>query len=350
MAARLVEIYVPDTEVGRLRVILGHHSRRFWRETVPDGQEKFTCIVQQRYTERLLEELDREFAEVPSFAAIVAQLEAVLPPVEETPETELPGPADLRPPTALERFFSRDRLSTDELYDDIDESVHIRPSYLLTVALSAVIAGLGMRSGQTAVVIGAMIVAPLLGPTMGLALAATVGNAALGKRAFATLAVGCILAVVSGILLGAIVTIDPLVAELKNRTVVQPADITLALACGAAGVLAFSRGSSLTLVGVMIAVALVPPLAAGGIYIGAGHPIAGLNALYLFAVNLICLNVAGIAMFLIQGLPPKSWRLTGGIMLMWATLLFLLASLMAGRILFGLASMEAVARYLVNSV
>ena len=101
MAARLVEIYVPDTEVGRLRVILGHHSRRFWRETVPDGQEKFTCIVQQRYTERLLEELDREFAEVPSFAAIVAQLEAVLPPVEETPETELPGPADLRPPTAL---------------------------------------------------------------------------------------------------------------------------------------------------------------------------------------------------------------------------------------------------------
>ena len=58
MAARLVEIFLPDDEVGRLMEILPRHCRRFWRETVPGGQEKFSCIIQQRYTERLLDELD----------------------------------------------------------------------------------------------------------------------------------------------------------------------------------------------------------------------------------------------------------------------------------------------------
>jgi uncharacterized hydrophobic protein (TIGR00271 family) len=124
--------------------------------------------------------------------------------------------------------------------------VEIRPTFVLTVTLSAIIAGLGMHSGQVAVVIGAMIIAPLLGPTMGLALAATVGDWKLGKRAVATLTLGCALAVAAGMMIGAVVTIDPSASELRNRTLVQPADIALALACGAAGVLAFSRGASLS--------------------------------------------------------------------------------------------------------
>lgn len=335
MSARLVQIYLPEDQVRLLEQILARHTRRYWRETVPGAQEKFTCIVQQRYTERLLLDLEAAFALVPSFAAHVAQLEAVIPAVEETPGTELPLSSDLPPPTALERFFSRDRLSTDELYDDIEEGLHVRPSYLLTVVLSAVIAGLGMRSGQTAVVIGAMIIAPLLGPTMGLALAATLGDRRLGRQAAATLAIGCLLAVLSGLAVGLLVTIDPLVPELHNRTLVQPADIALALACGAAGVLAFSRGTSLSLVGVMVAVALVPPLAASGIYVGAGLPQEGAGALFLFAVNLVCVNVAGIAMFLFQGLPPKDWRLTTGIMVLWGMLLLLLGAMMAGRVFLG---------------
>ena len=346
MSARLIQIYLPDNQVAKLEKILPKHSRKYWRETVPGSQEKYSCIVQQRYTERLLADLDDAFASIPTFTVYVTKLEAVVPPIEETPNTELPLDSDIPPPTALERFFSRDRLSTDELYDDIDGSLHLRPSYLLTVVLSALIAGLGMRSGQTAVVIGAMIIAPLLGPTMGLALAATVGDGRLGRQAAVTLSIGCLFAVLSGWVLGHIVAIDPLVPELRNRTVVQPADVALALACGAAGVLAFSRGASLALVGVMIAVALVPPLAAAGVYIGAGYFAAGASALFLFAVNLICVNVSGITLFLIQGLPPKNWRLTGGILAIWAFLLALLTSMMAGRILFGFGSLETILSYL----
>ncbi len=280
MSARLVEIFLPESRIKSLEEILPGHSRKYWREAVPGGQEKYSCVVQQRYVERLLGELDKAYADEPTFTAYVTTLEAVLPPVQETAETELPTNDVLRPPSAIERFFSRDRISTDELYDDIEESLHIKPNYLLTVVLSSVIAGLGMRSGQTAVVIGAMVIAPLLGPTMGLALAATVGNARLGGKAAATLLVGSIFAILAGMLVGVLVTIDPSVSELHNRTIVQPADIALALACGAAGVLALSRGASLSLVGVMIAVALVPPLAATGIFLGDGQPLIAGRALF----------------------------------------------------------------------
>lgn len=346
MSARLVQIFLPDDQSGRLEEILARHTRRFWREAVPGDQEKYSCIVQQRYTERLLDELTEQFESVPAFTAFVARLEAVVPAVEETPDTELPLPAGLPPPTALERFFTRDRLSTDELYDDIEQSLQIRPSYLLTATLAAIIAGLGMLSGQTAVVIGAMIIAPLLGPTMGMALAATVGNSTLGRQAATTLGVGSLFAVLAGFLLGHIVVVDPLVAELRNRTVVQPADVALALACGAAGVLAFSRGASLSLVGVMIAVALIPPLSAAGIYLGTGYPVAGAQALFLYAVNLVCVNVAGTVMFLIQGLPPRSWRLTGGILTIWAILLVMLMSMIAGRVFLGFGSWDTMIGYL----
>lgn len=348
MAARLIEIFLPENEIAQLEGILTRHCRRFWREAVPGGQEKYSCIVQQRYAERLLGELESSFGGLPTFTAYVSLLEAVLPPVEETAETELPPRETLRPPTAVERFFSRDRISTDELYDDIEESLHVTPSFLLTVILSAMIAALGMRSGQTAVVIGAMIIAPLLGPTMGVALAATVGNAALGRKAALTLFVGSFFAILAGVLVGYLATIDPLVPELKNRTIVQPADIALALACGAAGVLSFSRGASLTLVGVMIAVALVPPLAATGIFLGIGEPIVAGNALFLFAVNLVCVNVAGIVMFLIQGLPPKNWRMTSGILGLWVFILLVLASMTAGRLVLGLGTLHAVGRYLTG--
>lgn len=63
-----------------------------------------------------------------------------MPPVEETPATELRLSEDLPPPTRLDRFFSRDRLGTDELYDDMAASLHLRPSFMLTVTLSAIIA------------------------------------------------------------------------------------------------------------------------------------------------------------------------------------------------------------------
>lgn len=331
MSARLVEIIIPDAQVPRAKSIIGKHCSRFWQEAVPGDLEKFSCVVARRSIELLIAKLDQAFGDVAGFSVLVLQVEAVLPELPELVDiAPLPSGAQ-KPPSKLEVFFTRDRISTNELYDDIEVSLQLRPNYLLTVILSALIAALGMRSGQTAVVIGAMIIAPLLGPTMALAMAATVGDARLGRRASTTLVVGISAALMFTFLLGLFIEIDPAVSELRNRTIVHPADIALALACGAAGVLAFSRGASLSLVGVMIAVALVPPIAAAGLFFGSGDPMLGLRALFLLATNLVCINVAGIVTFLLQGLPPRNWRITSGIFLIWLVILLLFVGLIGGR-------------------
>lgn len=344
MSAKLVSVIVADGDVGAAQEVIARHCRRFWQEPVPGRREKFSCVVQPRYVERLLDELDARFSTSTGFSATVAALEAVLPSIEETLETALPLDEQV-PPTRLEAFFSRDRISTDEIFDDIEESLAIRPAYLLTVALSAVIAALGMRSGQVAVVIGAMVIAPLLGPTMGMALAATVGDRQMAVRAGATLLVGAVVAVLAAFLLALVIEVDPRVPEVFNRSIVHPADIALALACGAAGVLAFSRGASLSLVGVMIAVALVPPLAAAGLYLGKGYSSLAAGAFFLFSVNLVCVNLSGIVMFLFQGLPPKNWRITSGILIIWAIILLLFLGMMVGRIAFGIGSFDWIEQF-----
>lgn len=346
MAGRLVLVVVPESETSAARDLIARNCRRHWQAATSDQLVQFSCIVQRRYIERFLTDLESRFGQIAGFTVVVAPVEAIVPALPESITATLPAAPGLPPPSRLEAFFSRDRISTDELYDDIEASVAVRPAYLLTVVLSALIAALGMRSGQTAVVIGAMVIAPLLGPTMGMALAATVGSWTLGRHAVRTLAAGVILALVSTTALGRIIAIDLAVPELLNRSIVHPADVALALASGAAGVLAFSQGALLSLIGVMIAVALVPPLAAAGLFFGNGYGALGLNALFLFTTNLVCINVAGIAMFLVQGLSPKSWRLTGGVLAVWSAILLILVALVAGRVAFGVASLELVNRIL----
>lgn len=334
MSARLVEIIVPDAEVPQAKAIIAKHCSRFWQEPVPDGLEKYSCVVPSRSIEPLIAELDGNFKGIEGFSVLVLQVEAVLPEIPELEEIT-PSASNRKPPSKLEVFFTRDRISTNELYDDIEASLELRPNYLLTVILSALIAALGMRSGQTAVVIGAMIIAPLLGPTMAMAMAATLGDKALGRKAIITLVTGILAALVFTYVLGMFIEVNSLVPELRNRTIVHPADIALALACGAAGVLAFSQGASLSLVGVMIAVALVPPIAAAGLFFGSGEEMLGFKALFLLATNLVCINVAGIVTFLVQGLPPRNWRITSGIFLIWLVILFLFVGLVGGRIALG---------------
>ena len=334
MSARLVDILVPDARAAEVEAVIAGHCRRFWRVNVPGKQEQYSCIVQRRYVERFLKELDERFGALPGFEAVVIQTEALVPALEETRATALPE--GLPPPSRMEAFFSRDRISTDELYDDIALSLELNPAYILTVILSALIAALAMRAGNTAVVIGAMIVAPLLGPSIGMALGATVGDVRLAGRAALALAVGAVAAVAISYIVGLAIAVDPMVEELRLRSRVAPSDVALALASGSAGVLAFSRGRALSLVGVMIAVALVPPLAAAGLFLAKQWIDLAVGALYLFGTNLVALNVAGIATFLLQGLPPKSWRMTGGILIGWLAILLLFAAAISGWALFGL--------------
>ena len=108
-------------------------------------------------------------------------------------------------------------------------------------------------------------------------------------------------------LIGLAFHIDPNNASIESRTHVSSGDVILALAAGCAGVLAFTTGASSALIGVMVAVALLPPFTAFGLLLAAGDlPRAG-GALLLVATNVICINLSGVLTFAAQGLRPRTW-------------------------------------------
>ncbi|MCB1587788.1 MAG: TIGR00341 family protein, partial [Xanthomonadales bacterium] len=152
-----------------------------------------------------------------------------------------------------------------------------------------------------------MVIAPLLGPNVALALATTLGDVALVVKSLRSLAVGTILAFGFAVAGGIFVHVDPSVAEIHARTMINEFDLLLATAAGAAAALSFASGAPSALIGVMVAVALVPPLVAAGLQLGAGHFAPAGGALALFAINVLSVVLAGVASFALQGVRPRNW-------------------------------------------
>ena len=119
----------------------------------------------------------------------------------------------------------------------------------------------------------------------------------------AGVAVGLLLSI--GI--GFAVPFDPEVYEIASRASVKYTDLVVAIAAGAAGALAVTTGVSASLIGVMVAVALVPPLVATGLFLGQGDFTSATMSALLLASNIVCVNLAGVGVFLAQGIRPSRW-------------------------------------------
>jgi len=200
------------------------------------------------------------------------------------------------------------RVSREELYNDVSESITVSWRYIIMVVLSTVVAAAGMLRDSVAVIIGAMVIAPLLGANVALSLATTLADVALARRAIVINALGLAVALLMSLAVGWLLPVSLESSELAARTSVSIADVGVALASGVAGALAFTGGTATATIGVMVAVALLPPWVAVGLLLGAGSWQAASGALLLFGCNVICVNLAGVVTFLVQGLRPAAWR------------------------------------------
>ncbi|MCF2970986.1 DUF389 domain-containing protein [Synechococcus sp. Nb3U1] len=174
-------------------------------------------------------------------------------------------------------------------------------SFFVMLSLSGIISTLGLLAGSTAVVIGAMIIAPLMGPILGMAYAVAVANRRLLKRATLTLLIGSLTTVLSAILICQVAGLRDLNDEIRMRTQPTLLDLGVALGAGAAGAFAKSRKSVAdAFPGVAIAVALIPPLSVMGIGLALadGETLGGSSL--LFITNLAGIIFSGILTFLWQ--------------------------------------------------
>ena len=179
--------------------------------------------------------------------------------------------------------------------------------FFIMVILSCTVATYGLLSNSTAVVIGAMLIAPLMGPILGGALGISTHSNDLLKLSAKAEALGAVTAVVLAAVLTLILPRTDLTPEIMARTTPTILDLVIALASGAAGTYAICmKPQGATLPGVAIATALMPPLCVVGIGLAKQDFGVMSGALLLFLANMIAINVAAIALFTLAGFSSSS--------------------------------------------
>jgi uncharacterized hydrophobic protein (TIGR00271 family) len=196
-----------------------------------------------------------------------------------------------------------------EVYDSIAKSANLRDAtYWVEIVLSAGIATLGLILGSPAVIIGAMLISPLMGPIMGAGLALAAGDLFLAVRTTVNIALSCLLAIGLSILLVALLPFREMTSEIAARTQPNTLDLVVALFSGAVGAIAVSksvRGVATSIPGVAIAVAIMPPLCVTGYGFGVLLTLdraQGLSIVrgggLLFLTNLVAIAFASMLVFL----------------------------------------------------
>ena len=179
--------------------------------------------------------------------------------------------------------------------------------FFLLIGLSAIIAAFGLLLNSPAVVIGAMLVAPLMSPIVGVGLAIVMGDARFLRLSASAVLRGVGLALIVGILVGFLQPGTDLTSEVLSRTQPTLLDLGVALFSGMAGAYALCKSEAAgALPGVAIAAALVPPLASSGIALSSAAYAESFGALLLFTTNFIAISSAAAFVFLVLGFRPST--------------------------------------------
>jgi uncharacterized hydrophobic protein (TIGR00271 family) len=194
----------------------------------------------------------------------------------------------------------------EELRARLRQGARADRNYYMLIFLSALIAALGLLQNSAAVIIGAMLVAPLMTPILSLSLGIVLGDGRMLRAAVESVLRGVLAAVGVAILLTALLPAMSVTPELVARTRPTLLDLFIALASGAAGAYALARKEvAAALPGVAIAAALMPPVCTMGIGLALRQSTVAGGATLLFLTNLVAISVAGSLIFLLLGIRPK---------------------------------------------
>jgi uncharacterized hydrophobic protein (TIGR00341 family) len=230
---------------------------------------------------------------------VVSSVEAVLPKEENNSDKDakkahISGEGNLVP--------------REELFNQLSNDIKLNLDNFLLIVLSTIVAAMGLVNNQVIAVIAAMVIAPLLSPNLALAFSVVMGDSELLKKSLITSVVGIFLCLLLSFIIGFFwpYTIDSS-ALMTKQTNVGYLSIVLALASGAAGAISITSSISSALVGVMVAVALLPPLVSAGMLLGSGLFYQSVGAGLLFFVNVVCVNLSANLVFLLKGIRPRTW-------------------------------------------
>ncbi|MEP4079699.1 DUF389 domain-containing protein [Haloferula sp.] len=251
----------------------------------------------------------------------------------------------------LALFPPLEREDRIKLVDTLTDGTKWSMNFGVMLGCSVIIAGLGLLQDSVAVIVGAMLVAPMMTPLIGTGLALVHGNHRLLGQAMRAMVMGTVISLGLGVLLRWTTPGQELTMQVSMRGAPNLLDLAIAFFAGVAAGYAVARPTlSGALPGVAISVALVPPLAASGIALGSGDWLVSMGALLLFATNMVAIALGSALVFRLHGIVTPESRL--GVKLtmkrimigMGAALILMMAPLayqMAGQLRAGQAKPES---------
>jgi uncharacterized hydrophobic protein (TIGR00341 family) len=303
---RLVQVLIPVGKRQPVLAVLDDEGIDYavWDET---GRRDFEALVQFPVppigVEPVLERLRKAGVSENTYTVVLA------------PETVVSSRIE-----ALKMRYSGTRISREELTARAENLAPETSTYLAFLVLSTIIATGGLLLDSAATIIGAMVVAPLMGPAISASVGTVLDNRKLASRGIKLQVGGLLLAIAVGALLGVLLRESVLlppnldirdISQVAERTSPNFLSLFLALGSGIAGAISIIRGAGSALVGVAIAIALVPPAATSGLGLAWGLPSVAIAAAVLVLVNLLAVNVSALIMLWISGFRPAETEAIG---------------------------------------
>ncbi len=320
-----IQITYPASYQKRVEAAIEKACPIDWhREAEPDEtRESVLVLLEDGEGQSLMDAAQNIFTSKDQWRLTVMDVEATLPRNEVTKsdddKEEKKNPKQAMREALVEEVMGGSKLTID---------------FVVLTILSAIVAAIGLNENNVAVVIGAMVIAPLLGPILGFSLSSALGSSPLMLTAAKTAVSGLAIGFGTVFVLALIFPVNLESQELISRTNINPEVIALALASGAAAALSLTGGLSSSLVGVMVAVALLPPSAASAMYLGSGDTRNALTAAILVLLNVVCVLLSTQIVFVWKGVQPRRWLQQQNAaksrkinIAVWAVLLIILFSL-----------------------
>ena len=257
MPAKLIEVFAAPGHMDTMAAIAQRfEALNFWKEPADsNATEACRIMVRPEKQQELIDQLQSALTGAESWRITIMPIEATIPELEQTEQAKR----------------SPEQVTREELYAEIERGARIDSTFLQLVILSTIVAAIGLLQDNVAIVIGGMLIAPLLGPNVAMAFGSTLGDWELISRGAAANAAGIALSIICAAGVSLLLPVDSAGAELVTQTRLGYESIILALASGAAGALSLTTRVPSTLVGVMVAVALLPSAVAFGYMLGIGE-------------------------------------------------------------------------------
>lgn len=208
-------------------------------------------------------------------------------------------------------YVGEDKAPEQETIDRIKDSVDFRGAKLWILIFAIFVASLGLNTNSTAVIIGAMLISPIMGPIMGMGLGLGINDFELFKRSLKSFVTATIFSVLTATIYFLITPLAEAQSELLARTAPTIYDVFIALCGGLAGIIAtssISQRNGNVIPGVAIATALMPPICTTGFGIATGNWLYAAGAFYLYMINTIFISLATVIGVHIMHFSKKEFR------------------------------------------